>query len=155
MTSHSDAKLKRTFVRHSLDLIQALKHEIRRAMLANSYHMSLLIDAFQLAHDLEISLRFPSDRRFPSKTEQQLGRQFESSTKPGTSTGKDPKGKSVIGESSQQGTKGTMRFRCQGFSFFAAQCHTRTLLTKGALDEDSHEYVEEVYVPEDSANDVE
>ena len=59
-----------------------------------------------LAQDLEISFRFPYERRFPSKTEKQPRRQFERSTKPDTPTTKDPKGKFVIGESSQVSTNG-------------------------------------------------
>ena len=66
-------------------------------MLVNSYPVSSLLDAFSLAPDFKISLRFPSERRFLSKTEEQPMRQFKSFTKPDTSTTKDPKGKSVIG----------------------------------------------------------
>ena len=52
----------------------------------------------------------------------------------------------MIGESSQRGTNGTWSF--------TAQCPTRTLLIKGALDEDDQKYVE-VYDPEDGTSDVE
>ena len=45
-------------------------------MLVNSY-VSLLLDAFSLAPDFKISLRFPSERRFLSKTEEQPIRQFK------------------------------------------------------------------------------
>jgi len=65
-------------------------------MLATSYHMNSLLDAFQLVQDLEISLKFSSEKRLPSKIEEQPKRLFESSTKTDTSNTKDPKGKSVI-----------------------------------------------------------
>ena len=86
--------------------------DIQRAMLFNSYHVALVLDAFQLAHDLKTSLRVPSERRFPSRVGKQSRHQFVSSTKYNTFTTKDLKGKSAIGESSQQGVRGTQCFRC-------------------------------------------
>jgi len=79
-------------------------------MLVSPYHVNSLLDAFQLAKNLEISLRFSSERRFPLKIEEQSRRQLESSTKPYTSTTKDLKDKFAIGESFQQGTKGVRCF---------------------------------------------
>ena len=42
-----------------------LKPKIRQAMLANSYHVNSLLDAFKLTQDLEISFIVLSERKFP------------------------------------------------------------------------------------------
>ena len=68
---------------------------------------------------------------------------------------KEPKGKCVIGESSQQGNRGTKCYICQDFGHFVAQCPTRNLLVERTLDQKSHEYEEEVYNPEDGISDAE
>jgi len=117
-------------------------------MLANSYNVNSLrrILASTGPRDLP---------QVPSKIDELPKCQFLSSTKPDTSTTKDPKGKYAIGKLSLQGTMGTRCFRCQSFGHFVVQYLTRTFLVEGALDEDKHEYVEEVYDPEYSASDAE
>ena len=57
--------------------------------------LNSLLDAYQLPQDFERSLRFPLERRFSSKIEEQPRHRFESFTKSVTST-KDLKGKSDL-----------------------------------------------------------
>ena len=50
------------------------------------------------------------------------------------------------------GCRGTKCYKCHGR--FASYCSTRNLLEE-ELDEDDHEYVEEVCIPENGASDAE
>ena len=85
-----------------------------------------LEQASQLAQDIETSLRFFSERRVFSKAGEQPSSK--------THTTRDPKGKSVIGESSRN-TNGSQCFKCQGYSHVAGQCPSRNLLIKKVNDE--------------------
>lgn len=51
------------------------------------------------------------------------------------------------------GWRGTKCYKCHGR--FASYCSTRNLLLEEELDEDDHEYVEEVCIPENGASDAE
>ena len=113
----------------------SLKPKIQCVMLANSYNMIYVLDAYQLAQDLEISLRVPI--REHSIAGEQPSYQFEGPAKPDTSTAQDPRGKSAIGELSQHSARGYKCYRCQGFDHFVAQCLIRNLLVEVALDEDN------------------
>jgi len=78
-----------------------------RGMLIHSQNMTSLAPASQLAQDIENSLKFSSEHSFIPKVREHSKRQPEVTVKPNFSTTKNPKGKSVIGESSKQGAKGT------------------------------------------------
>jgi len=104
-------------------------------------YVAPVLDAFQLAQDLEISLRVPSKRMFSSKTKEQFRRQFESSTKPNTSTTKELKGKSTIGELSRVLGVLNVLGVSEHFDHVVAQCPTRILLVERAINEDKYEEV--------------
>ena len=78
-----------------------------RGMLIHSQNMTSLTLASQLVQDIENSLKFSSKHSFIPKVREQSKRQPEVTVKPNFSTTKNPKGKSVIGESSKQDAKGT------------------------------------------------
>ena len=61
---------------------------------------------------------------------------------PNTNTTKDPKGISVICESSRS-TKSSQCFKCQGYSQFVVQCPFRNLLIKEIDDDDIETVVHE------------
>jgi len=109
-------------------------------MLFTPTKIETLEQASQIAQDIEISLRFSSERRVIPKT----GKQHS----PKTHATRDPKGKSVIGKSSKN-TKGSQCFKYQGYDHIVAQCPSRNLLVRKVDDE----IETAVYEPTDSATD--
>jgi len=98
--------------------------------------------------DIENSLKFSKERRFIHKAGEQSRRQPVDTARPNT---RDPKGKSVIDESSKQGAKGTQCYRCHDYGHVAARYLSRNLLVEG-VDLDDDEF-EEIYDPIGSASD--
>ena len=83
-----------------------LRSNIQRAMFIHSHKIETLEQASQPAQNIETSFRFFSERRAISKAGEEPN--------PNTNTTKDPKGKSVIGESSKS-VKNSQCFKCQGY----------------------------------------
>jgi len=93
---------------------------MQRAMLIHSQNVTSLAQASLLAKDIQNSLKFPSEGKFIAKAGEQSRCQPEDIVT-NTNTTKDPKDKSVIGESSKQGAKGMQCYNCHGHSYFVAQ----------------------------------
>jgi len=100
-------------------------------------------------------LQTPSDGKSAFKVREQPKQQFENNDKPNTTISKDIKGKTMIGESSQQVTKGTKCFKCHGYGHFAYRCPTRSLLLNEVHDDKDHEFKEVVHDPTRDFTDVE
>jgi len=84
-----------------------LRSDIQCTMLIHSRNVTSLAQASQLAQDIDNSHKFSLECRFVLKVGEQFRRQPENTVRASTNTTKNPKDKSVIGESSKQGAKGT------------------------------------------------
>jgi len=104
-------------------------------MFIHSHKIETLERVSQLVQDIETFLRFSSERRVIFKAGEQPS--------PNSHNTRDPKGKSVIGESSRN-TKGSQCFKCQDYSHVASQCPSKNFLVREA-DDDEIETV--VYYP--------
>lgn len=72
-----------------------------------------------------ISIR-PLDRKF-LRDRKHPKQQFENNSKSKTTAIKNVNGKTVVGESSQQNTKGTFCFTCHDYDHFDHHCPMRNL----------------------------
>jgi len=97
--------------------------DTQRAIFIHSHKIKTLEQASQLAQDIETSLRFSSQRRVIPKVRKQ--------SSPNTHATRDPKSKSVIGESSKN-VKCSQCFKCQGYDHVVAQCPSKNLLVRGS-----------------------
>jgi len=100
-----------------------LMSDTQRAIFIHSHKIKTLEQASQLAQDIETSLRFSSQRRVIPKVRKQ--------SSPNTHATRDPKSKSVIGESSKN-VKCSQCFKCQGYDHVVAQCPSKNLLVRGS-----------------------
>jgi len=96
---------------------------------------------YGLRSDIETSIRFSSKRKVIPKAGKQ--------SNPNTHATRDPKGNSMIGESSKN-AKGSQCFKCQDYDHIVAQCPSRNLLLS-KVDDDDIETI--VYEPTGSATD--
>jgi len=89
-------------------------------MFIHSQKIETLEQASQLTQDIETSLRFSSEHRIFSKAREQPN--------PNTNTTKEPKGKSVIGESSRS-AKGSQYFKLLSVKIMITLLHSAPLGT--------------------------
>lgn len=114
---------------------------IQQAMHIYSSNVDFLAQACQLAKHIDyLSL---SPNALTSKARKQSRPPHENNVKPNTQTTRDPKGKSVIGESSKQDAISVEYFKCHEYGHIAALCPTRNILVEGA-QEDDDEFGEEI-----------
>jgi len=88
---------------------------------------------------------FSLEHRFIPKVREQFRHQPRNTIRPNANTTKDPKGMLVIGESSKQGAKGMLCYKCHGYAHVAAECLSRIRLVEG-IDLDDNKFEEEIYV---------
>ena len=155
MTAFNNLTLRCEVQEDRLQVISRFHSKLRsniRVMLIHSQNVTSLVQASQLAQDIKDSLKFYSECRFIAKVREQSRRQPDDTVRPNTNTTKDPKGKSVIGESSKQGAKGMQCYRCHDYSHVDAQCLSGNFLIARA-DLDNDEFDDKIYKPVGSAID--
>ena len=101
-----------------------LRLDIQRVMFIHSHKIETLEQTRQLTQDIKASLGFSSEGRVNPKAREQLN--------PNNHATRDPKRKSVVGESSRN-TKGGQCFKCQGYGHVAARYPSRNLLVSKSM----------------------
>ena len=113
-------------------------------MFIHSHEIETLEQASKLAKDIKPILCFLQNVESSRKPQSNLA--------PNTYTNRDPKGKSVIGESSRN-AKGSQCFKCQCYDHVAAQYPSRNLLIKKINDDEIETIVREATGSATNSND--